>query len=228
MAERRYTEEEVAAIFRIAAEEPQQPLLPAGRADGLTLAELQEIGREVGMAPDAVAQAAKAMAVQGRAGTQSFLGLPIGVERTIVLDRRLTDEEWERLVVELREVFGAKGTVRAAGSLREWSNGNLHALLEPSGAGHRLRLRTMKESARISIAAGLAMLGMAGVVAVAAALGGGAGNPFPGVAFLLLTGLGFIGSAVLRLPGWARLRARQMESFAPKLALPPGPPPETD
>jgi hypothetical protein len=228
MADRRYTEEEVAAIFRIAAEEPAQPLLPAARADGLTLAELQEIGREVGIAADAVAQAAKLMALQGRAGTRSFLGLPIGVERTIVLDRRLSDEEWERLVVELREVFGAKGTVRVVGSLREWTNGNLQALLEPSGTGHRLRLRTMKESARISIVTGLAMFGMAGVVAVAAALGGGTGSPLPGVAFLALTGLGFIGSAALRLPGWARLRARQMESFAPMLALPPGPPPEAD
>jgi hypothetical protein len=228
MADRRYTEEEVAAIFRIAAEEPAQPLLPAARADGLTLAELQEIGGEVGISADAVAQAAKVMGLQGRAGTRSFLGLPIGVERTIVLDRRLSDEEWEHLVVELREVFGAKGTVRAVGSLREWTNGNLQALLEPSGAGHRLRLRTMKESARISIVTGLALVALAGVIAAAHALGPPAGNALPGIALLSLGGLGLIGNAALRLPGWARLRARQMESFAPMLALPPGPPPKTD
>src|SRR2546430_5906981 len=36
---------------------------------------------------------------------RTFLGLRIGVARTVNLNRRLTDEEWERLVVQLREVF---------------------------------------------------------------------------------------------------------------------------
>jgi hypothetical protein len=119
-------------------------------------------------------------------------------------------------------VFGAKGTVRAVGALREWTNGNLQALLEPSGTGHRLRLRTMKESARISMVTGLSLIGFAGVIAAAHAFGGPAGNALPGIAILSLTGLGLFRSAALRLPGWARLRARQMEGFVLKLALPAG------
>lgn len=231
MGERRYTDEEVAAIFRIATEEPQSLPVRIAPQDGLSLDELQEVGGEVGISPEAVRHAARLMELHGRAATTSLLGLPIGVERTIVLDRRITDEEWERLVVEFREVFGAKGTVRTAGSLREWTNGNLQALLEPSGTGHRLRLRTMKESARISLVSGLAMIAFAGVIAAANALGGAAGNALPGVAILSLAGLGLIGNAALRLPGWARLRARQMEGIIPKLALPPGSPetpPQTD
>jgi hypothetical protein len=231
MGERRYTDEEVAAIFRIATEEPQSLPVRVAPQDGLSLAELQEVGGEVGISPEAVRHAAHLMELHGRAATTSLLGLPIGVERTIVLERRITDEEWERLVVEFREVFGAKGTVRTAGSLREWTNGNLQALLEPSGTGHRLRLRTMKESARVSIVTGLALVAFAGVIAAANALGGAAGNALPGIAILSLAGLGLIGSAALRLPGWARLRARQMEGIIPKLALPPGPPetpPRTD
>jgi hypothetical protein len=225
MTERRYTDEEVAAIFRIATEEPQSLPARAAPEGGLTLAELQEIGRDVGIAPDAVRQAATAMGLRGRAATSSFLGFPIGVERSVELGRRVTDEEWEHLVVELREVFGAKGTVRAAGSLREWTNGNLQALLEPSGTGHRLRLRTMKESARISMVTGLAMIAGAGVMAAASTLGGAVGNALPGIAVFTVAGLGLIGSAALRLPAWARLRGRQMEGLVAKLAPPFGPPP---
>lgn len=223
MAERRYTDEEVAAIFRSATEEPQSLPVRVAPQDGLSLAELEEVGGEVGISPEAVRHAARMLELHGRAATTTLFGLPIGVERTIMLDRRVTDEEWERLVVEFREVFGAKGTVRTVGSLREWTNGNLQALLEPSGTGHRLRLRTMKESARISMVTGLAMLVFAGVIAAANALGGAAGNALPGIAIFSLAGLGLIGNAALRLPGWARLRARQMEGFVPRLALPPGP-----
>jgi hypothetical protein len=87
----------------------------------------------------AVAQAAHALDLRGRAAARTFLGLPVGVERTVNLDRRLTDEEWERRVVELREVFQAGGTLSAQGSLRQWTNGNLHVVLEPTAEGSRLR-----------------------------------------------------------------------------------------
>ena len=59
MSERRYNDEEVAAIFLRAAEEPQAAPVRVPREEGLTLRELQEIGREVGIPPDAVAQAAQ-------------------------------------------------------------------------------------------------------------------------------------------------------------------------
>ncbi len=52
------------------------------------------------------------------ATSRTVLGLPIGVARTVDLNRRLTDEEWERLVVQLREVFNARGRTRTEGSLR--------------------------------------------------------------------------------------------------------------
>jgi len=222
MTNRRYTDEEVAAIFSAAAEAPQVTPLPVARDEGLTLADLQEIGREVGIAPEAVAQAAQSLEVRGQPATRTFLGLPIGVERTVALNRWLTDQEWEHLVVELREVFHAKGTVRSSGSLREWTNGNLQALLEPTGTGHRLRLRTVKGDARASMTAGLATIGVTAAVGTASVLAGQLGHAVPGIVFLALAGLGMFANGALRVPRWARLRARQMESIGPPLALPQG------
>jgi hypothetical protein len=52
MAERRYSDEEVAAIFERASQ-PEHTTLPAAAdGKGLTLAALQDIGREVGISPE--------------------------------------------------------------------------------------------------------------------------------------------------------------------------------
>jgi hypothetical protein len=64
MAERRYSDKEIAAIFRAATEGPQsrQPDVP--HDEGLTVADLQAIGREVGISPEAVARAAQAIHIR--------------------------------------------------------------------------------------------------------------------------------------------------------------------
>ena len=222
MAERRYNDKEIAAIFRAAAEAQQNPPHDVPRDEGLTLTDLQAIGGEVGIPSEAVARAAQALDVRLDAKSRTFLGLPIGVARTVNLNRRLTDEEWERLVVQLREVFNARGRTRSDGALRQWTNGNLQVLLEPTATGHRLRFGTMHGAARASIGAGLAALGVTATIAIVSALDGSFVSAIPGMAFLLLAGLGMITSGALRLPRWARLRERQMEALATQVALPPG------
>src|SRR6266850_1210000 len=218
MADRRYNDKEIAAIFRAAAEqEPQTPQREVARDEGLTLAELQAIGSEVGIASDAVAQAARAVDVQLGAGSRTFLGLPIGVARTVNLNRRLTDDEWERLVVQLREVFNARGRTRSEGSLRQWTNGNLQVLLEPTETGHRLRFGTVHGAARAAIGAGFGVLGIAAIVAVSGAIWGTLGDAMSGIALMAAAGVGMIVSGALRLPRWARLRERQMEALAARI-----------
>jgi len=229
VTERRYNDSEIAAIFRAAAEGPQ--LLPqreVPREEGLTLAELQAIGQEVGIAPDAVAHAAQGLDVRRGAQSRRFLGLPIGVARTVNLNRRLSDQEWERLVVLLREVFNARGVTRSDGSLRQWTNGNLQVLLEPTETGHRLRFGTLHGGASAMIGAGLTALGAAGVVAIVTSINGTLGAAMTGIGFMAVAGLGMIASGALRLPAWARLRGRQMEAIATKVAVPPELPPKND
>ena len=218
MPDRHYNEDEVAAIFRAAAEGSESRTLPGGRADGLTLHDLQDIAREVGISPTAVSRAAQSLdRPRSAAVPQTFLGLPIAVERTVALDRNLTDTEWELLVVQLREVFRARGTVRAQGSMREWSNGNLHALLEPTPTGYQLRLGTFKGNARASTAIGTLMLGMSAVVGFVVASHGTIADAAPSIASLGTIGAVFLANGVLRLPSWARLRRRQMDDVAAQL-----------
>ena len=219
MSDRRYDDKETAAIFRIAAEGQPTPLQPASGDEGLTLADLQQVGREVGISADAVAQAAVTLDVRRGSSQRTLLGLPIGLERTVALDRRLTDDEWERLVVQCREVFHARGVTRSEGTLREWTNGNLQVLLEPTATGHRLRFTTLHGGAVASISAGLAALGVTSALIVATALSGTLGHAVLGVAFLGLVGVGMFANGALRLPRWARLRGRQMEALAAEVAL---------
>lgn len=153
MAERHYTDEEVAAIFERASKVAQTgPTLPA-QSKGVTLAALQDIGREVGFSPESIALAAQSLDHAGHPAQQQLLGFPVGVGRTVEFDRPISDEEWEYLVADLRTTFQARGVVRYDGPFRQWTNGNLQALVEPTPTGHRLRIQSMKQDARVFISA---------------------------------------------------------------------------
>ena len=76
MAERRYNDKEIAAIFRAAAETPPGAQREVPEDEGLTLADLQAIGREVGMAPDAIAHAARTVDVRLGAGAAHVVTPP--------------------------------------------------------------------------------------------------------------------------------------------------------
>ena len=223
MTDRRYDDDEAAEIFRKASEGPQSLPSQVAGEQGMTLAELQDIAREAGISPDAVASAARSLEIQPHAGGRTFLGLPIGVQRTIALDRKLSDSEWERLVVQLREIFHARGSVSSTGSFRQWTNGNLQVLLEPTANGQRLRLSTMKGNAVASMSIGMAMLGIGIVMAIAATISGHLAESTTGIAILTGVGTAAIANGALRLPGWARLRAQQMDAIATHLALETGP-----
>ena len=112
MSDRRFNDDEVAAIFAKATDEQQSSQRQLPSSEGLTLAQLQAIGREAGISPERVAQAAFELDHAGNSTSLRFLGLPLGVGRTVELGRRLSEEEWEQLVVDLRETFDARGTVR--------------------------------------------------------------------------------------------------------------------
>lgn len=218
MTERRYTEAEVAQIFQRASEAPEGSRAPLAARDGMTLGALQEIGREVGLSPEAIASAARSLDRTGVAETRRFLGLPLGVSRVIQLDRRLTESDWEALVVDLRQTFDARGKLGQEGAFRHWVNGNLQAWLEPTGDAHRLRLRTKHGGAQAYMVAGLGVL----TVGAALAIGTLAGAELQGDLWNRVTALVALGGVLfaagaLRLPGWARLRRRQMQEIAERL-----------
>ena len=217
MTERRYNDEEVAAIFEQASTSERTGVPASREGNGVTLSALQDIGREVGISPDAIAHAARALDQTGRPKSRTFMGLTIGVGRTIELDRPLTDADWERLVADLRETFEARGIVRYDGPFRQWTNGNLQALVEPTASGHRVRLQTVKGDSRALMTGGLGILGMslATFVAVGAAAGITEAGSVAGI--LGAMGLGMFGFGALRLPGWARRRKTQIDGVLARL-----------
>ena len=220
MSDRRFTEEEVAAILKEAAEAQysNEPLLPSG--SGMTLTELQSIGREVGISPEMIEKSAQRFRA-AQQPTRKLLGLPVGVAQTVEFDRKLTDAEWERIVADLRETFEAPGVVRQQGSLRQWTNGNLQAMLEPTATGQRLRMRTVKGNAPVLIGGGLFVFSAAGAVLITA-IATGVAHDVGLMASILTTmtgGAGLFGSGALGLPRWARKRQQQMDQIAERAAL---------
>ena len=224
--ERRYQDDEVEAIFDLATSERRaaQGRLPTtGR--GLTLAELKEIGRDVGIAAEDVEAAALALDTPVTVSPRrTLVGLPVSVGREVDLPRAPTDHEWELLVTELRRTFAARGRLGSHGSMREWTNGNLHALIEPTANGHRLRLGTTKGTALIYSRFGALGLVVTIAIAVAQALTGVLDEKAPGIIALTVMFGGFLGASLLPLPRWAREREEQMDHIAARaLQLVSGP-----
>ena len=219
MSERRFSEEEVAEILKYAVEAQDSSTSLTAPNTGLTFAELNEIGREVGISAEAMQQAVRRVEHNAQP-TRTFLGFPIGVSRTVDIDRKLTDDEWDRLVADLRETFDARGVVRHEGSLRSWSNGNLHVLLEPTATGQRLRLRTVKGSARGLVTGGIAMLGAGAALLTISAVAGALGDRgfLTSVGTLMTGGIAMFGVGSFGLPAWAKLRQRQMDEIAERIS----------
>ncbi|HEX6309773.1 MAG TPA: hypothetical protein VFZ69_16485 [Longimicrobiales bacterium] len=104
MKDRRYREGEVRRIFELATRQPAPSPPAAGSADGLTLADVQSIGLEVGLAPEVIAQAAAALDASPATPRRSW-GMPVELGRVVPLPRAMTDHEWDQLVAELRTTF---------------------------------------------------------------------------------------------------------------------------
>lgn len=238
MTEKRFTEEEAAAIFERAAH-TEVAVTHRGSSEGMTLPELQEAGREAGLAPELIARAAAELE-SIPASTGRRFGLPVRVGHDVALSRPLTEAEWEQLVVDCRRTFDAEGVLRQDGSFREWSNGNLHVLLEPDGrGGQRLGFRTTNGTAKELIDSGAFMGGLGGVSlivwAITSALNLSA-SPVFGVTAAACVGLGgvFFGLGALPLRRWGALRQTQMKEIAarvertfpaPMTSAPPSDPP---
>lgn len=125
-SDRRYTDQEVALVLSRATElEERKALVPAG-SRGLTLRELQEIAKEVGLSPEVVAEAARG--IQTRP-PQSVLGEPLSHRVVRAVPRRLGEAEMQRLMGLVEDQVEQTGTVtEALGTVRWTSVGRGHKL----------------------------------------------------------------------------------------------------
>ncbi|MFN0178062.1 MAG: hypothetical protein ACKVZ0_04625 [Gemmatimonadales bacterium] len=209
--ERKYQDHEIRQILNLAIGQEDGPAQSLPAVDGLTLHQLQEVGREVGLPPDRISQAVAAFEGGGvPAPRGTFLGLPASVGRVVPLPRSPSDREWELLIAELRTTFGGKGELTSHGGLREWSLGTLHAFLEPTETGHRLRL-TDSSAAVGGIVLGGSVLAFALLIFVVLLGKDDPGFRFAVPAFFSLIGGGLVAASVTSLPKWAREQERRME-----------------
>lgn len=234
-AERRYDEKETASIIERASldDEEGEPtgetgkgsLVPGSSSDGLTLVQLQEIGAELGIPAERIERAARLVENRRSAPpVKTFLGAARSVARIVPIPRPMDEDEWSRLVVMLRETFGAEGRIRVHGNLRSWNNGNLQAHVEPDGEGYRVRLQTVRGDVVPRAALGVMAMIASAVIALSAGVGDGAEVPIA-AAIMALAGLAQVGYARALLPGWAAERAAQMEALSariPRLLKDPG------
>lgn len=211
---RRYSDMEVQRIFEEAATLAGQRKRSPD-AEGLTLAELQDIGREVGLPPDRIVAAAKAIDVTTPLPRRRHFGLPIGIGHVVSLARALDDREWEIFLGEIRRTFGSAGRDRSTGAIRHWSNGNLHVFIEPMEDGARLRIGTLKGNAVAANWLGFSWTLAGSTFLLASGAGLGELLLAPGTALTFLgMGVGALLTNVLRLPGWANTREEQMIDLA--------------
>jgi len=225
MTDRRYDEEETRRIFDEASRSPglaaERSSTPSG-GTGFTLAELEEIGAEAGIEPARIAAAARALDTRGAgvpAKVRRLVGLPVGVSRTVDLPASFDEDDWNRLVVDLRETFDARGNIRIEGAFRAWNNGNLQAMVEPTDEGYQLRLGTVKGNAYQGLALGVAGLVFAVFLTLALSMKGNLDVKWIVPAFFGLISAGSIVVTAGQLPGWAATRERQIEEVAARALL---------
>jgi hypothetical protein len=212
--ERRYQEHEVRQILDLAIGPEGAPAEPFPTAEGLTLLELQDIGREVGLPTNRITQAIAAFEGRGESVPRgTTLGLPTSVGSIVALPRNPSDREWERLVAELRTTFGAKGELTSHGGLREWSHGTLHAFIEPTETGHRLRLADSMLGAVGGIAVGGFFMAFSLLILIVLLGKDDPGFRFAVPAFFSSIGGVLIGGSVRALPRWAREQEKRMEDI---------------
>lgn len=224
---RRYSDAEVKKIFEEAAALAEKRQLSAAE-EGFTLAELQDIGREVGLPPERIAAAAGSLDVATPLPRRRHFGLPIAVGHVVTLPAIPDDRQWNLFLGEIRRTFNASGRDRSTSVTRHWSNGNLHVLVEPVEGGARLRMGTLKSGAAAANWLGFSWT-LAGVATAAApaALVGADLLVAPSLSFgFIAMGVGAFLSNVVRLPRWAGAREEQMASLAARarsiLARPSG------
>lgn len=228
MSKKRFTEDEVHAIFEQAArrQEEARHAEEASRA-GLSLEELQRIGAESGIDPAHVAAVATALAQRGGVPApverEAFLGIPTRLRRTRYLDAPVTDTMWEQVVPALRDAFGGDGVSSQIGRVREWMlrpgksshDRAVKVTFTPEGEGTRVEIEQVMRSTTLGFFWGSASMAVTALLFGALFLFGGSD---PDTA--ILTGI-FATLAVLftagSLIGLRTYGGRQEERFAAAL-----------
>ncbi|MEL6614758.1 MAG: hypothetical protein AAFQ43_03420 [Bacteroidota bacterium] len=115
---KRFSEADAQRIFAAAAERQHE----RGQTEtGLSVEELEEIGRAAGLDPALVREAAMdSLRPEPVSVTKSVLGMPTAFRRERFIRGEVSDEAWAQIVLDLRRQFNKTGLVTDIGKVREW------------------------------------------------------------------------------------------------------------
>jgi len=199
----RFTDDEVKLILARASERQEGESKHDGVArNGLTLAELRAAASEAGIDPDHVSSAAKELTVRRSQGLPGPLASDANeIAHLRVIQGRVGDAEWDRIVQGLRATFKVTGIISQFGEVREWSSGEagvrpaVRVRLDPDGDSTAVTIRQDVSSlGKETYALGGAFAGVGAIAGALFQLPGIAGAAPPlGLSYaLLVAGLGLL------------------------------------
>jgi hypothetical protein len=164
--ERRFTDEEVREILKKAVEKTSARAL--GKREGLTLAELKSIGEEVGIDPDRLDDAARAVALRYGNRPRHVLGGPTVLHFERRVEGEFDPEDTPEILFLIRKTMGQQGEADEIHGSLEWTakgdSGERYVILSS-----REGTTTISSAANLSNAAVLTYL-PAGVVGLIASI----------------------------------------------------------
>lgn len=118
--ERKFTDQEVRKILKKAVEKTPSRALAKG--EGISLADLRSIGEEVGIDPDRVEDAARAVALGGAQRSFSILGVPRILNFTRKVKGELDPADVPEVLTLIRKTMGQQGEAEEIMGSLEWSS----------------------------------------------------------------------------------------------------------
>jgi hypothetical protein len=197
--ERTYSDRDVALILRRAMEMQQDP---TARSEGLTLRQLRDIAREIGVDPDLVSEAASQLPPAGRGLVARVFGGRLRYDVRLVHDAELSPDRLQDLAMAIRSAMQHQGRTQEVLGALEWTTVGDVSQVAVTARAHagRTTVHVIADRAGSALvtAVGSVVLG-----AFAAAITGAIVEP--GVAGgVAIMGAGLVGGAALARAIWRR------------------------
>ena len=119
--DRRFSDQEIREILRMAVEKAPSRALRKREDEGLTLAELKAIAGEVGIDPTRVEDAARSVAMGGTGRAYSVLGGPTVLNFERRIDGEVDFQETPEILALIRRIMGRQGEVSEIHGSLEWT-----------------------------------------------------------------------------------------------------------
>jgi len=203
VARREYSEAEFVRILRMAAELDDRST-GQSKSEKLSLADIQQIAAEVGIAPEHVATAAALVATEAGEKWKPWLGVPIRGSFSRVLPGTVSTAAWPEAVAAIRQTLGHTGQHSYVPGALEWvhTDEGSEVRVEVSSSGNRAHIQVSadhRQAAALYLTVGPVLGACAAVIPIAALGLGEAVEPW-----LWLSG----GAASGLTAGWAILKVR--------------------